>query len=81
MLTVEEGEGVYTVTAAAHERNKYDIIEDSSFTFGLARLHSLLKNQTQSQTCSLEEVLYEEGDKVLQKIAGQLAAIGSRQRI
>ena len=27
VLTVEEGEGVYSVTAAAHERNKYDIIE------------------------------------------------------
>ena len=52
VLTVEEGEGVYTVTAAAHERLKYDIIEDASFTFGLGRLHSLPKNQIRSQTCS-----------------------------
>ncbi len=68
VLTVEEGEGVYAVTAAAHERNKYDIIEDSSFTFGTRTVSQLGEKPDPVTNLQLEEVLYEEGDKVLQRI-------------
>ena len=68
VLTVEEGEGVYTVTAAAHERNKYDIIEDSSFTFGSRTVTQLAEKPDPVTNLQLEEIFYEEGDKVLQKI-------------
>jgi predicted phage tail protein len=68
VLTVEEGEGVYLVTAAAHERNKYDIIEDSSFTFGARTVSQLGEKPDPVTNLQLEEVLYEEGDKVLQRI-------------
>ena len=67
ILTVEEGEGVYTVTAAAHERLKYEIIEDASFTFGDRTVTQLAEKPDPVTNLQLEEILYEEGDKVLQK--------------
>jgi predicted phage tail protein len=68
ILTVEEGEGVYTVTAAAHERLKYEIIEDASFTFPDRTVTQLAEKPDPVTNLQLEEILYEEGDKVLQKI-------------
>ena len=68
VLTVEEGDGVYNITAAAHVREKYDIIEDSSYTF-TPRSYSQLDAAPDPVTnLRLEEVFYEEGDKVLQRI-------------
>ena len=68
ILTVEEGDGVYTITAAAHERLKYEIIEDSSFTFPARTVSQLGEKPDPVTNLQLEEILYEEGDKVLQKI-------------
>ena len=68
ILTVEEGDGVYTITAAAHERLKYEIIEDSSFTFPARTVSQLGERPDAVTNLQLEEILYEEGDKVLQKI-------------
>ena len=68
ILTVEEGDGVYTITAAAHERLKYEIIEDSSFTFPARTVSQLGEKPDAVTNLQLEEILYEEGDKVLQKI-------------
>ena len=68
VLTVEEGDGVYNITAAAHVREKYDIIEDSSYTF-TPRSYSQLDAAPDPVTnLRLEEAFYEEGDKVLQRI-------------
>ena len=69
ILTVEEGDGVYTITAAAHERLKYDIIEDSSFTFPARTVTQLAEKPDAVTNLQLEEILYEEGDKTLQRIA------------
>ena len=68
ILTVEEGDGVFTVTAAAHERNKYQIIEDSTFSFGARTVTQLAEKPDAVTNLQLEEIFYEEGDKVLQKI-------------
>ena len=48
--------------------NKYDIIEDSSFTFGARTVSQLGEKPDPVTNLQLEEVLYEEGDKVLQRI-------------
>ena len=69
VLTVAEGDGIYEVTAAAHERFKYDIIEDSSFSFGTRTVSQLGEKPDPVTNLQLEEVLYEEGDKVLQRIS------------
>ena len=69
VLTVEEGDGVYTVTASAHERNKYDIVEDPSFTFTGRPATQLAETPDPVTNLRLEEILYEEGDKTLQRIA------------
>ncbi len=45
ILTVEEGDGVFNVTAVAHERNKFSIVEDPNFSFG-ARTVSQLAAKT-----------------------------------
>ncbi len=68
ILTVEEGDGVYAITAAAHERLKYEIIEDPSFTFPARTVSQLGEKPDAVTNLQLEEILYEEGDKVLQKI-------------
>ena len=68
VLTVEEGDGVFTVTAAAHERNKYQIIEDPTFSFGARTVTQLAEKPDAVTNLQLEEIFYEEGDKVLQRI-------------
>nr|BAR36048.1 phage tail protein [uncultured Mediterranean phage uvMED] len=68
ILSVEEGEGVYTVTAAAHERNKFSIIEDSSFSFGARTVSQLAARPDPVANLKLEEEFYTEGDKALQRI-------------
>jgi|MDSZ01.3.fsa_nt_gb predicted phage tail protein len=68
VLTVEEGDGVYAITASAHERPKYNIIEDPTFTFGPRNITQLGAKPDPVTNLQLEEELYEEGDKVLQRI-------------
>ena len=68
ILTVEEGEGVFNVTAVAHERNKFSIIEDSTFTFGARTVSQLAAKPDPVTNLQLEEEFYTEGDKVLQRI-------------
>ena len=68
VLTVEEGDGVYNVTAAAHVREKYDIIEDASYTFPPRSYSQLDAAPDPVTNLRLEEVFYEEGDKALQRI-------------
>ena len=68
VLTVEEGEGVYSVTASAHEPRKFDIIEDPTARFGVRSFTQLGAKPDAVTNLRLEEELYEEGDKVLQRI-------------
>jgi predicted phage tail protein len=68
VLTVEEGEGVYSVTASAHEPRKFDIIEDPTARFGVRSFTQLGAKPDAVTNLQLEEELYEEGDKVLQRI-------------
>ena len=68
VLTVEEGDGVYNITAAAHVREKYDIIEDASYTFPPRSYSQLDAAPDPVTNLRLEEVFYEEGDKALQRI-------------
>ena len=68
ILSVEEGEGVYNVTAAAHERNKFSIIEDSTFTFGARTVSQLAARPDPVTNLQLEEEFYTEGNKVLQRV-------------
>jgi predicted phage tail protein len=68
VLTVEEGEGVYSITASAHEPRKFDIIEDPTARFGVRSFTQLGAKPDAVTNLQLEEELYEEGDKVLQRI-------------
>ncbi|REJ66076.1 MAG: host specificity protein J [Proteobacteria bacterium] len=68
VLTVEEGEGVYSITASAHEPRKFDIIEDPNARFGVRSFTQLGAKPDAVTNLQLEEELYEEGDKVLQRI-------------
>ena len=67
-MSVEEGEGVYTITAAAHERNKFSIIEDSTFSFRARTVSQLAARPDPVTNLQLEEEFYTEGDKVLQRV-------------
>ena len=69
VLTVEEGDGVYNVTAAAHVREKYDIIEDASYVFPPRSYTQLAATPDPVTNLQLEEITYEEGDKLLHRIA------------
>jgi predicted phage tail protein len=68
VLSVEEGDGVYNIAAAAHVREKYNIIEDESYVFPPRSYTQLAATPDPVTNLRLEEVLYEEGDKTLQRI-------------
>ena len=69
VLTVEEGDGIYTVTAAAHVREKYDIIEDANYVFPPRSYTQLGETPDPVTNLVLEEVIYEEGDNLRQRVA------------
>ena len=58
MLTVEEGDGVCNVTAAAHVI-KYDIIEDASYVFPPRSYTQLAATPDPVTNLQLEEITYE----------------------
>jgi predicted phage tail protein len=67
VLTVVENEATYEITALAHERDKYSIIE-ASHTFTPRDVTQLAEKPDPVTNLILEEELYEEGDKVLQRV-------------
>ncbi len=67
VVTVEENESTYAVTALAHERDKYSVIEESH-TFAPRDITQLAEKPDAVTNLALSEVLYEVGDKVLQRV-------------
>jgi predicted phage tail protein len=67
VLSVEENESTYAVTALAHERDKYGVIE-SSHTFTPRDVAQIAEKPDPVTNLVLVEELYEEGDKVLQRV-------------
>jgi predicted phage tail protein len=67
VLTVVENEATYEITALAHERDKYSVIE-ASHTFTPRDVTQLAEKPDPVTNLILEEELYEEGDKVLQRV-------------
>jgi predicted phage tail protein len=68
VLSVVENESTYSITALAHERDKYSVIE-ASHTFTPRDVTQLAERPDPVTNLQLEEILYEEGDKVLQRVA------------
>ena len=68
VLSVVENESTYSITALAHEKDKYSVIE-AGHTFIPRDITQLAEKPDPVTNLQLEEVLYEEGDKVLQRIA------------
>ncbi len=68
VLSVVENESTYSITALAHEKDKYSIIE-ASHTFTPRDVTQLAEKPDPVTNLQLEEILYEEGDKVLQRVA------------
>ena len=67
VLSVEENESTYAVTALAHERDKYGVIE-ASHTFTSRDVTQIAEKPDPVTNLVLVEELYEEGDKVLQRV-------------
>ena len=68
VLSVVENETTYQITAIAHERDKYSVIEKEGFLFNPRDITQLAEKPDPVTNLRLQEVLYEEGDKVLQRI-------------
>ena len=67
VLSVVENEATYEITALAHEKDKYSVIE-ASHTFTPRDVTQLAEKPDAVTNLVLEEELYEEGDKVLQRV-------------
>jgi len=67
VVTVEENESTYAITALAHERDKYSVIEEG-YTFAPRDITQIAEKPDAVTNLTLGEVLYEEGDKVLQRV-------------
>jgi predicted phage tail protein len=67
VVTVEENESTYSVTALAHEREKYAVVEEGH-TFAPRDITQLAEKPAAVTNLALTEVLYEVGDKVLQRV-------------
>jgi hypothetical protein len=67
VLSVVENESTYGITALAHERDKYSVIE-ASHTFTPRDVTQLAEKPDPVTNLTLVEELYEEGDKVLQRV-------------
>jgi len=68
VLSVVENESTYGITALAHARDKYSVIE-ASHTFTPRDVTQLAEKPDPVTNLQLQEILYEEGDKVLQRVA------------
>ena len=69
VLSVVENETTYEITALSHEEDKYSVIESPGFEFNPRDVTQLAEKPDPVTNLKLQEVLYEEGDKVLQRIA------------
>ena len=67
VLTVEENESTYAITALAHERDKYSVVEED-YTFAPRDITQLAEKPDPVTNLVLNEILYEVGDKLLQRI-------------
>jgi predicted phage tail protein len=67
VISVVENEATYEITALAHERDKYSVIE-ASHTFTPRDVTQLAEKPDPVTNLTLVEELYEEGDKVLQRV-------------
>jgi len=67
VLSVVENEATYEITALAHEKDKYAVIE-ASHTFTPRDVTQLAEKPDPVTNLILVEELYEEGDKVLQRV-------------
>jgi len=67
VVTVEENESTYSITALAHEREKYAVVEEGH-TFTPRDITQIAEKPDAVTNLTLSEVLYEEGDKVLQRV-------------
>jgi predicted phage tail protein len=68
VLSVVENEATYEITALAHDRDKFSVIEQTGFTFTPRDVTQLAEKPDAVTNLVLEEELYEEGDKVLQRV-------------
>lgn len=68
VLSVVENESTYEVTALAHDNRKYAAIEDDQ-AFAPRDVTQLAEKPDPVNNLRLREVLYQEGDKVLQRVA------------
>ena len=70
VLSVVENESTYEISAIAHEGEKYTAIEseEASFRFAPRDITQLAEKPDPVTNLVLEEELYEEGDKVLQRV-------------
>jgi predicted phage tail protein len=70
VLSVVENESTYEISAVAHEGEKYTAIEseEASFRFAPRDITQLAEKPDPVNNLVLEEELYEEGDKVLQRV-------------
>ena len=67
-LSVVENEATYAITALAHERDKYSVI-DADHTFTPRDVTQLAEKPDPITNLRLQEISFEEGDKVLQRVA------------
>ena len=68
VLSVVENESTYAITALAHERDKYSVI-DADHTFTPRDVTQLAEKPDPITNLRLQEISFEEGDKVLQRVA------------
>ena len=68
VLSVVENEATYAITALAHERDKYSVI-DADHTFTPRDVTQLAEKPDPITNLRLQEISFEEGDKVLQRVA------------
>jgi predicted phage tail protein len=70
VLSVVENESTYEISAVAHEGEKYTAIEseEASFRFAPRDITQLAEKPDPVTNLVLQEELYEEGDKVLQRV-------------
>ncbi len=68
VLSVVENEATYAITALAHEKDKYSVI-DADHTFTPRDVTQLAEKPDPITNLRLQEISFEEGDKVLQRVA------------
>ena len=69
VLSVVENEATYEITALAHEQDKFSVIEETGYTFTPRDVTQLAEKPDPVTNLRLQEISFEEGDKVLQRVA------------